>query len=202
MQRLLMTQTLRHRLLPSIVLALAIVPVIASCGQTSNGIAPEAGAPTTASPTAPPAWVNVPHFASANGGSFFASLSVPPGWTYVPASSPNLSDALMSPHGALHMGGPTALSSGETCSDYVQTDQIAGFGLKPAGTEPITVGGLQTTEAWYSGSPSGSPETLYSIAVESDLVGCLGIEALTGSTPVDHQTMDHLFSSIVFHPSH
>jgi hypothetical protein len=205
-------QAVRLRSLPPFVLAVAIVPTIAGCGQASTGLRSPTGtpshasatsAPATPSPTATPSlgWTEVAHFTSANGGFFFASLSMPPGWTYVPSGSSDQSDALIAPQGELHMGGPTAMSSGETCSDYVQTNQVGGFDLKLAGEEPITVGGVRTTEDWYTGSPSGTPETLFSIPVESDLTGCVGIEALTGSTPLDHQTMDQLFDSIVFHPN-
>jgi hypothetical protein len=136
---------------------------------------------------------------SANGGFFFASLSMPPGWTYTPSGSTE-SDTLSGPGGGeLHMGGPTAMASGDSCSSYVQANQVSPYNFRFAGEKPITVGGVRTTEDWYTGSRVGSPATLFSIVVDSDLTGCLGIEAFDGSTPVDQQTMNQLFSSIVFH---
>jgi hypothetical protein len=194
----------------SSVLALAIVPAIASCGAISGGgpratggasPTPATSDPATPSPTPAVAlgWTEVAHFVSANAPHFFSSLLMPPGWTYVPSGSSNTSDALVGSPGGLHMAGPTAMGPSETCSEYVQTNQVGPYELKLAGEEPITVGGVPTTEDWYTGAANGSSETLFSVVVESDLTGCLGIQALSGSTLTDHQTIDRLFDSIVFH---
>jgi hypothetical protein len=199
------------RWLSPTVLALAIVPAIASCGPTSGGgpgatavasPTPATSDPATPSPTPAvhPGWTEVAHFMSADAPNFFSTLVMPPGWTYVPSGSSNTSDTLVGSPGELHMGGPTAMAPSETCSEYVQTNQ-GRPDLKLAGEEPITVGGVNTTEYWYTGVANGSSTTLFSIVVESDLTGCLGIEALSGSTLIDHQTIDRLFDSIVFHPT-
>src|SRR5450631_3384803 len=94
------------RWLSPIVLALAIVPAIASCGPTSGGgpgatgvasPTPATSDPATPShtPAVPVGSTEVAHFVSANAPNFFSTLVMPPGWTYVPSGSSNTSNTLV-----------------------------------------------------------------------------------------------------------
>jgi hypothetical protein len=167
---------------------------------------PSAGA-TAVSPSA---WVAVSHFVAANENTYFVSMTIPTSWHYVPADPAGhcgtavcysgSSDTLQGPDGAIvAIGGPTAMGTGETCTDYALAQAGAGYNL--SGTVPITISGITTTEYIYVGQPGDLAHAQYIIPLESGLIGCASLHAIAVQSTAGHATIDRIFGTVEIHPS-
>jgi hypothetical protein len=91
------------------------------------------------------------------------------------------------------------MGAGETCTEYAQAERVAGY--RQSGEEAISISGISTTEYIYVGQQDGVTYTQYIVPLESSLIGCNSLQAIAVRPPIDHATIDRIFSSIELHPS-
>jgi len=195
------------------------IAVLAGCASAAS-ITPAGASPTTR-PTAvatpsvtatasPAAWVTVPHFVAGNETTYFASMVIPPSWQYVPANRTGncgtaicysgSSDTLQGPDGTIiAIGGPTAMGTGETCTDYARGETGGGYHF--TGDVAVTVGGISTVEYTYMSQQGAVTYVQDIVPLESTLIGCASLHAIGVQSAMSAATIARIFTAIGFHPS-